>query len=193
MVHRISATLDVRKLMTKEEYDPNNDGKISLGIIDIDQDLNMGSHNIVIDEGYKIDGIDVSEHTHTTPIQSQSCVCDVYEYSEISAGEEKLLASTTHNFSTPHNYILIGFKYSTPNVPTVHFKYRLYVAGELKIEESLWNFGNETHEAAKHYSIDEELGSGISVEFKIYVEDNSLLNVKAYYISCIAYSLEKPS
>jgi len=192
MVHRISATLDIRKLMTKEEYDPNNDGKISLGIIDIDRDLNMGSHNIVIDNGYKIDGIDISEHTHSLSITSFGLDPTLYSHSNVSGGVEYLVAEINHNFNTPHAIITHRTYLKNTGSVSKGFWVKVYINGEEKTSHyfTLAIGGERTVTYGDVVEI--ETQDTYKVEIKVLFEEGTTANLEGKKLITESYSLGKP-
>ena len=193
MVHRISRCLDVRKLMTKEEYDPNNDGKISLGIIDIDQDLNMGSHNIVLDEGAKVDGVDISEHTHSLSVTSVSDNPTLYSHSVDNQAGEWKVGELTHDFNTEHALISYGIRFKNRSNYAYNFYIRLYINGQKVSEHNR----NVTQYEEKKFGFLEVLevqqGSGISVEVKVYVGVDKSYDLEGLSLVVKSYELLPPS
>jgi len=193
MVHRISRCLDVRKLMTKEEYDPNNDGKISLGIIDIDQDLNMGSHNIVLDEGAKVDGVDISEHTHSLSVTSVSKNPTLYSYSFGDAHGDHVLAELNHNFNTEH--ALISYSMYVKNTGSIGWAFwvRLYI-NDVKVAEDIRDTdAGEEHRYCFLKELEVDEGENIPVKVIASIPDHEPANLKGECLIVKSYELLPPS
>jgi len=195
MAHRISTGFNLQKLMLKETYDPNDDGKISLGIIDIDQNLNMGSHDIVLDAGRTVDAVDVSEHTHHFTKFNLDADPIKYEYSHVNS--EKTVLELEHLFVGNYSaFEYEGYVYcydtggGTFNFPRL----RLYVDGEQKAEDIFENIDTSgVGETKRVYKTFDNIGTGHKkVEVKIWVDPDSDNDLKGLKLKVISYEMSKP-
>ena len=193
MVHRISRCLDVRKLMTKDEYDPDNDGKISLGIINIDRDLNMGSHNIVLDEGAKVDSVDISEHTHSLSVTAVSDNPTLYWEEKTDEGGEWVFAELTHDFNTEHALICYCVTLENKEPFAFDFWVRVYINGVKRIEK-LYNVsagGRKEASGLNNLEVDE--GEDILVQAKVYIGADFSYKYSGRCLIVKSYELLPPS
>jgi len=196
MTHLIQTGVDLRKLMLKEVYDPNDDGKIALSIIDVDCDLNMGSHNILLDAGYKVDNVDIDQHTHSLSLPNKSDAFTAYTHSNITATGEYTILELTLNVDSPH--ILIYYKGSITLhtiVGDVKEKayIRLYVNGEKQVERSIYPTLNAEVEFSYWDIVEGISGTDIPIEVKVYKSGDDEWSLKGKYMVVTVYHLEPPA
>jgi len=155
--------------MKKSVYDPNEDGKIALSIIDINADLAMGAHNITLDAGKTVDGIDVSNHTHTLTATSVSVAPTLYEPS-VSQGNEYLVGTVDHNFTTTESLISYCVDFDAAGASDETYYVRIYVDGELKLSREVTVPAHNSKRAQYGEVIDVGTTGTKTVDLKVYVD-----------------------
>jgi len=196
MVHRITSGFDPRKLMWKERYDPNDDGKIALSIIDIDCDLNMGSHNIILDSGYKVDNVDIDQHTHSLSLPNKSDSFTAYTHDHKTEEGEYTVLETSLNVDSPH--ILIYYKvglllYTIVGDSKDWHKVRLYVNNNLKVERWVEPTLNEEKEFPYWDIVEGITGTNIPIKVTIYKTGDDEVKMSGKYMVVTVYHLEPPT
>ena len=172
--HNISP--DLKPYMKKSVYDPDEDGKISLGLIAIDQDLNMGSHNILLNSGYKVDGIDVSDHTHSLVIYNYSKDPTLYTHDNVDGYQAYVVAELTHDFDTEHAYFIC--KADVYNYETSTSIYDLllcigdttYTWGHYYVSAQSWWY--PVLKVSKNVNPE----TGVLVQFKVRIQADNMLS-----------------
>jgi len=179
--------------MKKANYDPNEDGKIALSIIDIDADLAMGAHNITLDAGKTVDGIDVSNHTHCLNVGNQTYDCDGNTLNNILTGTYTIITKQ-HNFNTIHAIFIYKIYIFNRTENDKTYKIRLYVNGVLKKETTRsMNYGTWNYTEKVAFD-DMPIGNDIDVKWEVYITGASTeSDVGIQWIDIISYSLASPS
>jgi len=182
----VNIVCSLKEYMRKDIYDPDNDGKISLGIINIDQDLNMGPHNILLDNGYKVDGIDISDHTHSLVVHNISDNPTLNSCVGLPQYEGCTVATITHDCVSEH--LIINYKFRIKNNDTVDSSHQLnvYIGGKsVKSEMLSVPAGTEkVFEYQEAYDVD--VASGVKIE--IFVGGGTSNNTDMEGLRLIAQS-----
>ena len=179
--------------MKKADYDPNEDGKIALSSIDIDADLAMGAHNITLDSGYKVDGIDVSEHTHSVSTTKLSMNPTLYNPTNITDDDWHILAELTHDFNTTH--VMISYKVTiTDKGGHTNAAYvGLFINGVKEAVHYCHAEANQTHQSEYCDVLEVSEGSDISVQVKIYRPSAVKYDAEGKELVVQSFDMAKPS
>jgi len=196
MAHRISTGFDLRKLMLKETYDPNDDGKIALSIIDIDCDLNMGSHNIFLDEGYKVDNVDVEQHKHKLMITNKQDSFTSYTHSYVSGDNEYKILEASLDINSPHLFAYYKGSITLEEVVGAELYYpkvRLYVNDVKKAERTVKPASvGEKKDFSFCDTVDVSTGSNLLVEVRIFIIGDDKWTLEGKHLEVMVFHIEPP-